>query len=43
VALTYIYGHRENAFQQDPEPAGIDPNKRTHALLDEEIAKIRDI
>lgn len=43
VALTYIYGIGRNLSQRITTEAGIDPNKRTNALTDEEIAKIRDI
>ncbi|HOD75385.1 MAG TPA: 30S ribosomal protein S13 [Syntrophorhabdaceae bacterium] len=43
VALTYIYGIGRTLSVKILNQAGIDPNKRTHALLDEEIAKIRDI
>ena len=43
VALTYIYGIGKNFSKQITAEAGIDPNKRTNTLTDEEIAKIRDI
>ncbi len=43
VALTYIYGIGKTLSMRILTEAGIDPNKRTNALLDEEIAKIRDI
>ncbi|MCX7965531.1 MAG: 30S ribosomal protein S13 [Syntrophorhabdaceae bacterium] len=43
VALTYIYGIGRTLSNKILSEAGIDPNKRTHALSDEEIAKIRDI
>lgn len=43
IALTYIYGIGKTLSQQIISEAGIDPNKRTKALTDEEIAKIRDI
>ena len=43
IALTYIYGIGKTLSQQIISEAGIDPNKRTKVLTDEEIAKIRDI
>ena len=43
VALTYIYGVGRTLSNKILTQAGIDPNKRTHTLLDDEIAKIRDI
>jgi small subunit ribosomal protein S13 len=43
IALTYIYGIGKTLSQQIISEAGIDPNKRTKILTDEEIAKIRDI
>ncbi len=43
VALTYIYGIGRTLSARILAQAGIDPNKRTHTLLDDEIAKIRDI
>jgi small subunit ribosomal protein S13 len=43
IALTYIYGIGKTLSQQIISEAGIDPNKRTKTLTDEEIAKIRDI
>ncbi len=43
VALTYIYGIGKTFSKQITTEAGIDPNKRTNALTDEEIAKIRDL
>jgi len=43
IALTYIYGIGKNRSNMIITEAGVDPNKRTHALTDEEIAKIREI
>lgn len=43
IALTYIYGIGRNLSSRIITEAGIDPNKRTNVLTDEEIAKIRDI
>lgn len=43
IALTYIYGIGRPLSNRIIAEAGIDPNKRTNALTDEEIAKIRDI
>ncbi|OPY78516.1 MAG: 30S ribosomal protein S13 [Syntrophorhabdus sp. PtaU1.Bin058] len=43
IALTYIYGIGRTLSNRILGEAGIDPNKRTNALTDEEIAKIRDI
>lgn len=43
IALTYIYGIGRTLSSRILGEAGIDPNKRTNSLTDEEIAKIRDI
>lgn len=43
IALTYIYGIGRTLSNKILAEAGIDPNKRTNTLSDEEIAKIRDI
>ncbi|MCX5802514.1 MAG: 30S ribosomal protein S13 [Proteobacteria bacterium] len=43
IALTYIYGIGRILSNRIIAEAGIDPNKRTNTLADEEIAKIRDI
>ena len=43
IALTYIYGIGRALSNQIIAEAGISPDKRTNALTDEEIAKIRDI
>ncbi len=43
IALTYIYGIGRNLSNRIVTEAGIDPSVRTHALTDEEIARIRDI
>lgn len=43
VALTYIYGIGPTQSNLILGKAGIDPNKRTNTLGDDEIAKIRDI
>lgn len=43
VALTYIYGIGRTLSMRILTEAGIDPSKRTNTLLDEEIARIRDI
>ena len=43
VALTYIFGIGKAQSNLILAEAGIDPNRRTQALGDEEIAKIRDI
>ena len=43
VALTYVYGIGRPLSNKILTEAGIDVNKRTSALTDEEIAKIRDI
>lgn len=42
-ALTLIYGVGPSNSKVILEKAGIDPNKRTDALAESEIAKIRDI
>jgi len=43
VALTYVYGIGRPLSNKILTEAGIDVNKRTSSLTDEEIAKIRDI
>ncbi len=43
IALTYLYGVGRSLSNEILSQAGIDPNKRTNMLTDEEIAKIRDI
>jgi small subunit ribosomal protein S13 len=43
VALTYVYGIGRPLSNKILTEAGIDVNKRTNALTDEEIAKIREI
>jgi small subunit ribosomal protein S13 len=43
VALTYIFGIGKTQSNLILTEAGIDPNRRTQALSDEEIAKIREI
>ncbi len=43
IALTYVYGIGRPLSNRILSEAGIDVNKRTNALTDEEIAKIREI
>jgi small subunit ribosomal protein S13 len=43
IALTYLYGIGRSLSNQILSKAGIDPNKRTNMLTEEEVAKIRDI
>ena len=43
IALTYIFGIGRQLSNEILTEAAIDPNKRTNALTEEEIAKIRDI
>ena len=43
VSLTYLYGIGRSVSNQILSQAGIDPNKRTNMLTEEEVAKIRDI
>jgi len=43
IALTYIYGIGRSSAEKIVEAAGVDPNKRTHALTEEEAAKLREI
>jgi len=43
IALTYVYGIGRQLSNRILTEAGIDVNRRTSALTDEEIAKIRDI
>ncbi len=43
IALTYIFGIGRAMSNKILTEAAIDPNKRTNALSEEEVAKIRDI
>jgi small subunit ribosomal protein S13 len=43
IALTYLYGIGRPLSNRILSQAGIDPNKRTNTLSEEEVAKIRDI
>ena len=43
IALTYLYGIGRPLSNQILSKAGIDPDKRTNMLTEEEVAKIRDI
>ena len=43
IALTYVYGIGRPLSNKILAEAGIDVNRRTNALTDEEIAKIREI
>ncbi len=43
ISLTYLYGIGRAMSNQILSRAGIDPNKRTNMLSEEEVAKIRDI
>ena len=43
IALTYIFGIGRQLSNEILTEAAVDPNKRTNALTEEEIAKIRDI
>jgi small subunit ribosomal protein S13 len=43
IALTYLYGIGRSLSNGILSQAGIDPNKRTNTLTEEEVAKIRDI
>jgi small subunit ribosomal protein S13 len=43
IALTYVYGIGRQVSKKLLSEAGIDVNKRTNALTDEEVAKIREI
>ena len=43
IALTYLYGIGRSLSNQILTQAGIDPNKRTNTLSEEEVARIRDI
>ncbi|MGE4234511.1 MAG: 30S ribosomal protein S13 [Bacteriovoracia bacterium] len=42
IALTYIYGIGKTTSQQILDSVGIDRNKRTDALTEVEVAKIRE-
>jgi small subunit ribosomal protein S13 len=43
VSLTYLYGIGRSVSNQILTRAGIDPNKRTNLLSEEEVARIREI
>ena len=43
ISLTYIFGIGRASSQKILAKAGVDPNKRTHALSDDETNKIRTI
>ncbi len=43
IALTYLYGIGRSLSNRILSQAGIEPNKRTNTLSEEEVAKIRDI
>ena len=43
IALTYLYGIGRPLSNVILTEAGIDPNKRTNTLTDEEVARIREI
>ena len=43
IALTYVYGIGRAVSAKILAEAGIDVNKRTNTLTEEEVAKIRDI
>jgi small subunit ribosomal protein S13 len=43
IALTYVYGIGRQISKKILGEAGIDVNKRTNDLTDEEVAKIREI
>ena len=43
IALTYLYGIGSPLSNRILSQAGIDPNKRTNMLTEEEVARIRDI
>lgn len=43
VALTYIYGIGRSSANKILAEANIDPNKKTDALAETEVAKIREV
>ena len=43
VGLTYIYGIGRSSSQKILKEAGVDESKRTDALSDVDVAKIREI
>jgi small subunit ribosomal protein S13 len=43
IALTYIYGIGRSSSQKVLAAANVDPDKRTDAISDDEIARIRTI
>jgi len=42
VALTYIFGVGRTRASETLTAAGVDPNKRTRDLTDEELVRLRD-
>lgn len=43
VALTYIYGIGSHTSKKVLSQANVDPDKRTDALGEDEVARIRDV
>jgi small subunit ribosomal protein S13 len=43
IALTYIYGIGKSRSREILGKAGVDPNKRTDGLDENEVRKIRDV
>ena len=43
IALTYIFGIGNTSAQEICEKTGVDPNKRTHTLTDDEANRIRTL
>ena len=43
IALTYIYGIGRASSREILKKAGVDPNVKTDALKDQEIARIREV
>jgi small subunit ribosomal protein S13 len=43
IALTYIFGIGRPSAKKILEKAGVDPNKRTHLLSDDETNRIRSV
>ena len=43
ISLTYLFGIGRSASNRILSRAGIDPNKRTNMLSEEEVARIREI
>ncbi len=43
IALTYIYGIGRSTSQKILAETGVDPDRRVHALTDEDVSKVRRV